>query len=424
MKVPPTRALIHIDPMARDLKSQVDGLKRASLLFDEIHFRVARGWRLTEEAASDPNRYQRGPKGNLIPAKEFKPFVDGYNPLDDVIPGFALEIQSWKSELREIVEALIEAGIAKGVEDEEIKVVDSRNRIDHLRSLFVEADYTSEEFAYLSGNHVSSDFTFGRFEFASQPGGDVISELFYIELPPIFLDSIAITETLYLAHITSSNAVFLRPQYRPELDYRFRQFREGVKRLKEAAPDVAASLRMNGHFGEIAFNVSNSIVSSKLLSETSIDELLRFRAEMNDSRQRFISTDLAELDEMVSENAWSPTAKEEMRKYIETKLTSDIIAFNDKSKEVWSALFGSTGVRLAKVTGASILGGAAGEATGGLLGSVMPNATGMSLLLVSALVGLRKEAPGFFKDLEAAITEARKVKRSSIAYVSRLSKLG
>lgn len=53
----------------------------------------------------------------------------------------------------------------------------------------------------------------------------------------------------------------------------------------------------------------------------------------------------------------------------------------------------------------------------------MPNATGMSMLLIAALAGVAMEAPGFARDLEEAIAEARKAKRSTIAYVSHLSKL-
>jgi hypothetical protein len=139
--VPPTRALVHIDPLVDDVNFQVQGLKRIALLFDEIHYKVATGWQLKDDVATDSRRYRRAPEGHLIPAGQFTPFVGGYNPLDDVFPTFILDMQSWDAELRETIEALNEAGIAKRIDEATAKSVDPSDRMGHLRSLFVETDY-------------------------------------------------------------------------------------------------------------------------------------------------------------------------------------------------------------------------------------------------------------------------------------------
>jgi hypothetical protein len=285
-------------------------------------------------------------------------------------------------------------------------------------------DYKDDEFFTLSGGRPNLDFTFGRFRLEPLPGSEGNDSLDYIQFPPAFLDSIALTETLYLSHYLGGNSVFLRPRYRGELDYRFRKFRSGAKTLNSIAPDVAASLRVNARFGEVAFTVANSVISSNLLSTKSLEELLRFRIETSESRRRFISSGLNEMDGQVSENAWSPAAREEMNHYIATKLKSDILAYEDATTQIWESMFGKIVAKISWVTPAAIAGGNVAQQMGGMVGNVMPNATPLTLMLIGLLPLLPKGPTGLVSEVVEAIIKSRQERRSSIAYVSRLSKLG
>jgi hypothetical protein len=421
--MPPVRALVYLDPMGKNLKQQSDGLKRLSVIFDEIVYVNSEWWMLKEGVASDPQRFRPRPDGSLFPAGDYRPFVDGFSPLDDVVPGFVFALTSWPAEIQETVLALQEAGVAREVTRAELDQLDPSQRIEHLRSLFVEADWKDDKFVSIQSPSGKHDFTFGRFTFEPIPGHSGPDEVHYIDFPDAIDDSVTITHTLYHADTLSANAVFLQPQFRRELDHRYGVYRDGIQVLNQYAPEVAASLTHNARFGEVAFNIANEIISSTLLEQKSLDQLLRFRHETNGARQRFITKGLAEIEEMVAGNPWSPTARSQMRQYVEKKLTPDIIDYNDQTRDVWRKLYGNIGVNLAKVTSAAVLSGTAASQAGGLLGNIMPNATGHSLLVIGALAGAVKFLPDFAEDLKNAIEEATKTKKSSIAYVSRLSRL-
>jgi hypothetical protein len=239
-------------------------------------------------------------------------------------------------------------------------------------------------------------------------------------MPPVVDDSIAITESLYYSHLTSTNAVFLRPRFRGELDYRYRQYKQGVAILNNRAPEIVASLNGNARFGEIAFNVANEVVASELISQRSLDELIRYRSELEEDRRRFISKGLLEVTELVEENAWSAQAKEDILMYIRHNLTSDIIEYNEQSREVWEKLFGSIRIRTGRLVPSMIIRGASAYTVGGFVGSVLPDISGLGALLIG-LAALGKELPGLLEDVEEAIANSRKTKRSSIAYVAKLS---
>ncbi|CAN5589059.1 hypothetical protein BH09CHL1_BH09CHL1_24010 [soil metagenome] len=406
-----SRALVSIDLRAENQQEQIDGLKRVMMLFDEVLLSYAPEWEIKPDIASNQEFYRRTSQGHLEPVREF-------NPFHDAEPTFTVSHPRKSVKLVETVAALKEAGIVREVDLAGMS--DLKASLQRLRILLGEHDFLDPNFQLLTGlSPRNAKFEIGRFTFEPLPGS-TINGVDYYMFPLIARDSFSITESLFYAHHTHSNAVFVSRRFQSELNYRYRQFSDGMLRLIADAPEIAAALKGNAKFGEVAFNVANSVVSSPLLQDKTIEELIQLRRELDRDRQRFVSSGLTELEEMITDNPWSAVAKEEMNRYIRGKLAADILAYDDRTTEIWNSLFGRIRAKVIPLTAASVLPSLAAERAGGFLGSVAPHSSAIGILIGAAVaVG---GAAKIWEDVEAALAESRAANRNAIAYVAKLAR--
>jgi hypothetical protein len=136
---------------------------------------------------------------------------------------------------------------------------------------------------------------------------------------------------------------------------------------------------------------------------------------MEEARRQYLSTDLVEIASIAQTNPWGTETKEEIEKCILGKLSQDLINYDSKSRETWEKLFGKIAVHLADVSKYMVIGGT----TGGLLGNLIPNTSTWEMLILGAMAGAATEAGKIVETLTEMLLEARKTRRSSIAYITQ-----
>lgn len=233
--------------------------------------------------------------------------------------------------------------------------------------------------------------------------------------PNSILDSHEISATLYASQANSSFPVFLHSRLKKIMEYRYLQYKKGLKVLENYSHSIISPTDFKASFGEVTYSIADSLFSSELIAKKTAEEIVKYRNAMNDARQHFISENLMEAASIVQDNPWNSQTKEEIEKYIMGKLKPDILRYNEVSQDTWVKLFGNIVGHVAQVASSAAIGGSAG----GLVGNLIPNTSTWHLLLIGALAGAAKEAPNLIKSITEKVLEDRKERRSSIAYIAK-----
>jgi hypothetical protein len=391
------RAVIYIDH-GKDIHAD---LKRLALFFDEIQVIYPEWFILKEEVLNDPKRVVSENEGKKV----LNFFRDTYLGLEGTAGNF-------KGQLKETFLAFKENGVIK-----EPDVYQEDDQFKEFRSILAAIDVQDKAFNKISHSTPDElkimDVTIG---FEGEESEKL--NLLWVIPPRSIQDSYILTKTLHLSYQTSSFPIFLNNRHREEMRYRYLQYKKGLELLKEHSSSLISPTEFKASFGEVTFNVANSLFTSDLIATKTPEQIIKYRNEMADVRQKFISKDLMEIASMIQDNPWDKQTKEAIEKYIAGKLTQDILLFNDSSRETWEKMFGNLAVHLTQVTKSTII----GSSTGGLLGNLIPNTSAWHMLLVGALVGATSEAPNLVRSIVDTILEHKKEQRSSIAYIARFRK--
>src|SRR5205823_6095246 len=174
-----------------------------------------------------------------------------------------------------------------------------------------------------------------------------------------------------------------------QMQYRYNQYKAGLEILKDLSPRVVSPADFKASFGEVTFNVANSLFASDLIAKKTPEQIIKYRDEMSHARQRFISGNLMEIFSIVQENPWDSKTKDEIEKYIVGKLNQDVEQYKEQSIDTWEKLFGDITPQSATVVKSAIVGSSAG----GIIGNLIPNTSPWHMLLIGALTGLAIQLP-------------------------------
>lgn len=398
--------------MLFDMPGEAEYLKKLALFFDKIYYirplhRVidaiefrnksvifhADGWHLNEETRS------------------FN-FPSDFNYFRDT--RYALEFVTFKNqELQETVDAFEKAGVIEATTDWPTKPLFSKDILDELTKLdicdpgFLSIFNTSFEQA----NRLPAEIHPLHLQDGENQFG------FAILNPPQSIQySFYANYCLLYASELSSSPIFLDPLLRKQMEWKYNNFLQGLSLLAERLKFPVEQFELQSHFGEMVFLLTDELLSTENIADAKLDDILKLRDDLQESRRRFLSLDLAELAYMLEEQSWDPNMSSHIRKFVNTKLKKDIQTFNDKTVEAWEKLVGKL-----IVTGSEVVRDAAfGAGAGGIAISVVPNASPWELVAISAIAMAFRKLPDLFKVLVDLSLEKRKQCRSSMAYIASL----
>jgi len=401
-------------------------LKRLALFFDQIGIILPTFATLKVDMTIDPKRIKDigGGKKGIV---DFNYFQDVQRSIQLSMDHVQLILKDTESE--ETLSALLEQKIVQEV-GEDIFDEEQKRNVKQLRDLLIKLDIDDKEFNKLSGTK-KKDYNIVKFSpywmllldgkekgkavFQSQYNGKNKGiPLYQFKEPGTIKDSYNLTTCLILSDLTNAYPIFPSSIHRNELEYRYTQYIQGLKVFRELTNETLILPDSDMVFGEIGYQLANAVFTSDLIKRKSITDILKYRHALNESRIKFLSHNIGELSQLIEGNPWSEKTTQEIRKYIKGKLYQDLLAHEEKSKQIWEKLFGSLTVNLASVVRSV----AAGSAGAGIIGSVIPGTTLWGLLAIGALAGAIKEVPKIVDNLVKHILEIRKHKCSSIAYIA------
>lgn len=408
-----------------DTPQQVLALKRLALLFDEIFYLVPDNWPIISETEGKPlaeaSFAHKLPDGSLD-LSEFRFFRDTRFAM-------GVGVESLHPELRHTLAVLEQSGIAKQFRDHKQLNSITFKEFETIQNQLAAQDAADEEWNRISAT-TSADYERNIFEtllyvtvrFAGQslnpakPLRPRIGDEFTVACvnpPPAVYYSRRLFQVLTFAHSRALCPVFTDPHSRAALNYRCKQFFQSQSKLSQQFPSLGSALGFPSRFGEVTYSIANSVFDSDLVSGKTPEEIVKYRVALADARRRYLTGDLLEITQLLDCSPWGKQTEDELRRYVTGRLNQDVAKYDEQSQELWEKLFGSIAVRLSEVGTSAVYGGTAG----GLIGNIMPHASTWEVAILGALTGAAKVAPKLVETIVESILEARKLKRSSIAYV-------
>lgn len=395
MDLDKSKAVMHLSGAANEAAR----LKRLALLFDEIDL-VRPGSAVLSPEASEK-----------VKESQYSDIIT-LNPFKDLYRG--IELLSFDTELDETLAALEEAGVAVNCG----RLVSEAERSPSYRQWrdpMIAQAMRDGEWNRLT--HTSKD-AYSRIKVAEvkirlDSGGE--EKYLWLQQPPAVWCADDIATAGYLAQHLDACPVF-PDEFKPLLKFKYDQYQLGTEQLTREDQSLLP-FDHRARFGETAFAIANSVFSSHSVENKSIEEILKYREEMDIARRRFLSSDLVELQGLVSENPWGPEAEAEVSKYVKGKLAGDVAAFESESVSTWERLYGALAVR----TGSVAQSGAIGGGLGGLAAQILPSTSVWQVLVGGLAVGAAKELPNVIGDIAKAVNEDRERNRSGIAYIARFN---
>lgn len=376
-------------------EGECDQVKRLALFFDEIHYIIP-------------------------PVRAIKPAVleqvepgETLDYFEDTYPAMRLDPKGFADErLRETIAVFTEHRVANQLDK---AGPNNLMELDRVRTAFMRRDMQDPIFKQLSKTSELdySPISSGRYRIKRSDNGEEIELHTLSREPNSLADSWLLTTTMFWSNQVHSTPIFLDERHRTEMAYRYEQYRKGIQ-LLASKEELSGQSDYKEAFGQCAFTLANGVFSSDLIKEKTPQQILQYREAMQEARLRYLATDLIELCVLVEDSPWNETTQREIDKYIQGKLTKDLISFDEATTITWEKLFGQITIGLSKSIRSAVLGSFAV----GVAGSVIPSATPWSMLL-GALAGAAKESPEIVSALVDAFRETRGHRRNSIAYISR-----
>lgn len=406
------KAVIDLQSNDTDL---VNNIKRLALFFDEIHFIMPRGAIIEQEVLEDTSKFKRH-KG-MIEILDFNFFRDvSYG-------GISLVLNSsfGNEEISDLLAALKEKGIAK-----EATYEGTKNEKEHIKQLLdnlVLLDIQDERYNEIlkvkeEDYDIAKMLNQGKNITVQSESGKL--ENFKVVFPPDTINnSYDISYNCVVSNIIDGVSIFPLKAQKESIKYKYDKYRLNLKAISEKYPNLLSFSDFNLHFGEVSFSLFNRVITSDSISKLSINEILKYREALDESRRLFLSKNLIEISELITENPWNNKTKNEINKFILSKLNQQILDYEAKTELTWRKMYGSISVQLTNISQAAILGGGAA----GMLGSIVPNTSTLGMILLGAMGGAIKDSPKVVKSIADAYIESKNNSKSSIAYIANLMKL-
>ncbi|WP_437638371.1 hypothetical protein [Sorangium sp. So ce854] len=396
-------------------KAQASALKRLALLFDEIYVTPPTMPTIKNEFINDPECAHRTPEGKLVI------HTNRFNYFRDTERSHHLTFESFANpELRDTLIAFEEAGIIKNTQNNQSTRVSKEGTATEIRGQLTHINIRDRQFNSLSGTH-PDDYDFNKLILAVnfvKEDTKKADTVYAVWGPQAVFDSFALIDSFLISEILSSSPVFLDRRHRLEISYKYEQLKEGITILQETYPNAMKDFDTRIRFGEVAFSVSNKIFDSNSLASRSPEDIIKYRAEMETSRRRYVSEDLGSLALMIKDEPWSERVRDEIDAYVVGKLNRDIAEYERQSSAAYRKMFGQFAVHATSV----VLGGGLGGGIGSLMGNVIPNVSLWQLMLIGSLVGAAREGSQVVKTLVDWWAQKKNDHGSSIAYVAEFGR--
>lgn len=396
MKPYPINASIYLD---NTLQCDED-LKRLALLFDEVHYVLPHLETIKQEVLSNPNRVRIGADGSLD-------FVD-FNYWEDTEEVYTLQVDQNEGPLYETISTLKEHGIAI-----EAKRAENKEYLKQTKNIIAFRDLEDKKFLKITDTPLKEARRFG-YSTLGLVGDNGNFNLYHLFVSNALADSANITELLYLSNQNSLFPVFLDNRHKDVMQYRYTQYKKGLKTIQKISDEQMSPVDYKMSFGEITFSLARALIPSQAITNKTLKDVLKYREAMAKSREQFLTNELRELTSIITDNPWGKSTKDEIQKYIISKFNHSLIQYELESERVWEKMFGTLIVHLSSVAKAAVIGGGAS----GLIGNIVPNTNMWDMLLLGLLTGALSEVPNLTKDIVDSIIERNKLRKSSIAYLA------
>lgn len=391
-----------------------DHLKRLALFCDEFLYLTPRLPFFDVSDFDDSKRFRRDASGHytVVDFEFFRDCRAYIRPLPE----------SLDPPLRDTLQCLIEEGIAKPAEQ---LPPDEAASFTALSNAIAARDARDQTFARLSGTPKDAYKISNLFDTSQQyrmetPDGSKSITVVGVNVPPAIEDSQIITTALY--HAGRSNGYPLLPErkFAAELNYKLRQHELDASLLTSIMPsEIGEELARSAKSASVVFTFAAAVLQNAPVRDIPVEKIVRYRREMNEARVRLVSNALLELNDLVEGSPWSDRSHAAVNAYVRGKLKHDLQAFDSQTADAWDKFFGKATSQAVRLAGAFGVGGGAG----GLVASVLPNATPLQMVLLGALAAMGRELPQFSDVLVERLLELRKQRRSGIAYIAGLRRL-
>ncbi|MBZ5676881.1 MAG: hypothetical protein LAP61_21780 [Acidobacteriia bacterium] len=410
----PLPTLVHcrISPMAsgpalkalfklNNTPDRATNVKRLALLFDELIYMLPDTHPVLDGEFLEEGRIRVRRSDGAIIEEDFDFFVHTSS-------GFTFDEASiHDSELEETLAELRENEIARSVAVSDFDEL-TTEQFRRVRNAFAASDMLDEEFNRLSETTVDQYEGLKISTVRSIDENGTHQEHSLIRAPNAIIDSYDITDVLACAHRATACPVFIDPHHKGELRHRYEKTRTLGDVVLRSFPELEAHSSVRPAFGAVSFSIASQLFDLATISAKSTSEIVKYRKSMADARERYISTDLLELTQLVESSPWGGKAEHEIELYVMGKLRRDTALYRQAMRETWERMFGSlaTGITTAvKAAGA-----------GGIVGSLLPQSSAWEMAVIGALAGITKEVPSLARTIVESVLAVRAQRRSGIAY--------
>jgi hypothetical protein len=238
-------------------------------------------------------------------------------------------------------------------------------------------------------------------------------ELLAIQPPNSIVDSLILTNTLYIASRESLFPVFLEPRHRLEMQYRYEQYKQESNKLYEQYPELVSPVNFATQLGEITFSIFENVMPHEKIADRSAEDIIKYRNDMAPARKKYVAS-LTEFSGMAENNPWNQRTRDQVKKYL-VKLAADLETYRYEAANIRQKMFDDLGAQTAD----AIVKSAAGALTGsGLSGILAPQVSSFGLMMAGALLASSKMIPKLVKTVLDFRRACKEHKCSSIAYIA------
>lgn len=396
--------------LVHDVGSLGATLKRLALFCDEIVLFFGGVGYIQEEVLNDRTRVTK------VSDHEWK-FRDFQFIRDTgfLSPSLQTAVESCDPEMRDFLQALVEGGVIRKLLPGENMTAEQQKTLVEVRSLLLRQDMGCKDFNDLTGTKPEDYATAEDTRIVKMRLDTTGREQTLVAFTPPRAVAASLETTTFL--ITSESQgyspILLTDPVREVVRFRYRQFRNGGEALPDQVKEELGLSDPHARFGETAYLLSNSLFAPEAVARKTVKDILKYREELADARNRFLTFHVMRLSQLVEEEPWSDAAERRVRTFIDMDLQPALLNYQDEAKEIGEKLFGGLAVNVARAASYSAL----GAGGGGFLANILPGTSFLGLLAIGALAGTVKEAPAVVKTLVDYAAAMRKHKRNSVAYI-------
>src|SRR5258708_6999577 len=239
-------------------------LKKLALFFDEIYCIPPETVIIKNEVLNNSKHIRENKDGS----KE----LINFNFFRDTRRGLNLPLKELHSpSLRDTILTFIESNVIKEVSSQ----VDDDQFVE-FRGIIASHDVDDKAFNEISETD-PKDYITPSLRGVTIQFTDTYEtlDLVTIEPPQAITDSWDTTTIIYLAQQTSSFPIFLNSRHRNVMRYRYEQYKTGLDIFQKNTLSTTTPTDFKSYFGEITFNIANSLFTSDLISKKTPEEIVR-----------------------------------------------------------------------------------------------------------------------------------------------------